>query len=218
MSGEQPVVLITGANRGLGSGLTQEYSQKGWKVIAAVRDPSTMTSVEGVCVVKLDAGELDDAKDAVQEMKEKYGINHIDVVIANSAVGSHSESILDISPEEYTNHFKVNTRGVLLLYQATRDLLLRGKERKFVVISSILAQLSRPWHKVGMVTYGTSKVALNYLARGIHFEEPDLITFTLDPGHVDTRLGHKASEFLGYAPPRTVEETVRESYHIRQLA
>ncbi|WVQ69162.1 uncharacterized protein L199_007377 [Kwoniella botswanensis] len=165
----QPIVLITGANRGLGL--------------------------------------VEDAKNAVKDLTEKYGIDHIDVVIANSAVGTQSVPILDITPEEFTEHFNVNTRGVLLLYQATRELLLKGDQKNFVIMSSILATLSRPWHKVGMITYGTSKVALNYLARGIHFEDESLITFTFDPGHINTRLGQKASEFLGYPPPHSVEDT-----------
>ncbi|KAK6903825.1 hypothetical protein I203_107333 [Kwoniella mangroviensis CBS 8507] len=68
-------------------------------------------------------------------------------------------------------------------------------------MSSILATLSRPWHKVGMTTFGTSE------ARGIHFEDESLTTFTLDPGHINTRLGQKASEFMGYPPPHSVEDT-----------
>jgi hypothetical protein len=43
--------------------LTKAYIEKGWRVIAAVRDPSTMPEVRReVVVVKLDAGEKEDAK------------------------------------------------------------------------------------------------------------------------------------------------------------
>nr|XP_018265617.1 uncharacterized protein I303_01987 [Kwoniella dejecticola CBS 10117]OBR87775.1 hypothetical protein I303_01987 [Kwoniella dejecticola CBS 10117] len=165
-----------------------------------------MPSLEGVIVVKLDAAEMDDARKAVQELKEKHGIDYLDVVLANAALGNHAPPIAEINPSKFTEHFNVNTRGTLLLYQATRELLLPVKG-KFVIVSSILATLSRPWHKVGMVNYGTTKVALNYLSRGIHFEEPNLISFTIDPGYVDTRLGQKASEFLSSPPSQTVEQT-----------
>ncbi|KAK6903826.1 hypothetical protein I203_107334 [Kwoniella mangroviensis CBS 8507] len=95
----RPIVLITGADRGLGLGLAHEYSRREWKVVNAVRDPSTIPTLEGVCVIKIDAAEVEDAKNAVNNLTEKYGIDHIDVVrIANSAVGIQSEPILDITP------------------------------------------------------------------------------------------------------------------------
>lgn len=43
--------------------MTKAYIEKGWRVIAAVRDPNKMSEVGGeVVVVKLDAGEKEDAK------------------------------------------------------------------------------------------------------------------------------------------------------------
>jgi NAD(P)-dependent dehydrogenase (short-subunit alcohol dehydrogenase family) len=47
----------------IGFQLTEAYIEKGWRVIAAVRDVSKMLEVRGeVVVVKLDAGEKEDAK------------------------------------------------------------------------------------------------------------------------------------------------------------
>lgn len=50
----------------VGLELTKAYIQKGWKVIAAVRDPKSMPKTEGweVVVIKLDAGEKEDARKA----------------------------------------------------------------------------------------------------------------------------------------------------------
>jgi putative NADH-flavin reductase len=42
--------------------LTKAYLEKGWKVIAAVRDPSKMKIEGDVMVVKLEVGEKEDAK------------------------------------------------------------------------------------------------------------------------------------------------------------
>ena len=47
--------------------LTKAYLEKGWKVIAAVRDTRKMPDLQGkgeVVVVKLDSGEKEDAKKA----------------------------------------------------------------------------------------------------------------------------------------------------------
>lgn len=46
----------------MGLELTKAYLEKGWKVIAAVRDPSKMKVDGDVMVVKLEVGEKEDAK------------------------------------------------------------------------------------------------------------------------------------------------------------
>jgi short-subunit dehydrogenase involved in D-alanine esterification of teichoic acids len=47
----------------VGLELTKAYLEKGWKVIAAVRDTKKMPDVKGeMVVVKLDSGEKEDAK------------------------------------------------------------------------------------------------------------------------------------------------------------
>lgn len=60
--------------RRVGLELTKAYLEKGWKVIAAVRDPKSMPKLEKgeVVVVKLDAGEKDDAK-KVRTLPSKRG-------------------------------------------------------------------------------------------------------------------------------------------------
>lgn len=51
----------------VGLELTKAYLEKGWKVVAAVRDPKSMPKLDGgeVVTVKLDAGEKEDAKKVI---------------------------------------------------------------------------------------------------------------------------------------------------------
>jgi NAD(P)-dependent dehydrogenase (short-subunit alcohol dehydrogenase family) len=72
---------------------------------------------------------------------------------------------------------QVNTIGVLVLFQATYALLKASKSPKFIPISSgvgsLSAYISMPLRGF---CYGTTKVALNYMARKIHFENEWLST------------------------------------------
>ena len=88
------VVLISGANRGLGKGLLELYlAEQNYTVIAANRDPNHATSKalfdipagkgSKLIVVKLDASVPEDAASAVAEIK-KQGIEHLDVVRNNT--------------------------------------------------------------------------------------------------------------------------------------
>lgn len=68
---------------------------------------------------------------------------------------------------------QVNVIGTLVLFQATHHLLKASSSPKLVVVTSgagsLTAFIDLP---VGTTVYGVSKVALNYLGRKIHFENP----------------------------------------------
>jgi len=106
-------VLITGANRGIGLEFAKRYAERGWTVVAAVRDPSSMPKLESkgegkVVVVKIDAGSTTDAKEAVAELKSKYNINKLDVVIANAAINITPASFKDMDIGDLEETFRVN--------------------------------------------------------------------------------------------------------------
>lgn len=66
---------------------------------------------------------------------------------------------------------KVNVAGILVLYQAFAPLLKKSAEPKFIPFTSGLGSLTE---YIGMpaqlAAYGTSKAALNWITRRIHFE------------------------------------------------
>src|SRR4051812_4257658 len=91
-------VLITGANRGIGLGLTECFlAEASHIVIAAVRNPAHATvhalqelptgPDSRLVVVKLDASIEQDANEAVAELQQKHGIQHLDIVVANAGIG-----------------------------------------------------------------------------------------------------------------------------------
>ncbi len=49
------VIVITGANRGIGLAAVHELQKRGAKVVAGVREPHKMPPISGVTVLKLDA-------------------------------------------------------------------------------------------------------------------------------------------------------------------
>ncbi|WVQ83391.1 hypothetical protein IAT38_005532 [Cryptococcus sp. DSM 104549] len=197
----QKTILITGANRGIGLSVAKTYLSLGWKVIAGVRDVSTFPKVEegDIVVVKIDSGSLTDAKTAVEELKTKHGITHLNSVLANAGISGQPSLARDIDPEELELVSRVNVRGPLVLFQAVRELLEPGGT--FAAVSSQIGSNSpEHWPQAGV--YGTSKAAINFLMRSIHFEEPSLTVFTIHPGWVDTDMGNSFG-----TPPQKLSET-----------
>lgn len=145
------IVLISGANRGLGKGLVELYLAKpNHTVIAANRDPEnasskalaelTTGSGSRLIVVKTDASVETDALEAVKALSFQ-GIEHIDVVIANAGVSYTWPKVSELKIEDLQGHLVPNVFGVVWLYQATLPFLLKSNNPKFATIGSTAGNL-----------------------------------------------------------------------------
>lgn len=196
--------LITGANRGIGKGLTTSLlSRPSTTVIAAVRDVAKSAPIldaipkaagSKLIVVKLDSQIESDAADAVSQLQKDHGISSIDVVIANAGISHSGGPVVQTTAEGLRDHFNTNTIGPVLLFQAVRPLLKasRGGNPLFIAISSIIGSIGAQDALAAISPvfspYGASKTALNWLVRRIHLEEPWLTSFVIHPGLVLTEM------------------------------
>jgi norsolorinic acid ketoreductase len=92
-------------------------------------------------------------------------------------------SVAEVTVKDLQEHILINAIGPLLLFQAVLPLLEKSAKPKFVAISSSAGSIGgmdlRPFPNAA---YGTSKAALNYLTRKMHYEHENLIVFPIDPG------------------------------------
>ena len=173
--------------------MTTYISRPNSIVIACVRDTNKASSKalsdlprghsSTLIVVKIDSSSILDASAAIKLVKSEHSITCIDVVVANAGITDTYQPPATISIEEMKTLLNVNTIGPLVLFQAVLPLLQKSKNPRFVTISSPLGSVgdmeSRPNPMGG---YGTSKAALNYITRKIHFTHDNLISFAADPG------------------------------------
>ena len=140
------IVLISGANRGLGKGLLQLYlAEPNHIVIAANRDPEHATSKaladlprgagSRLIVVKSDASVESDPFEAAKELAAQ-GIDHLDLVIANAAVAYVFPKVSKLKIADLQAHITPNVFGVVSLYQATLPLLQNSTNPKWVTMGS----------------------------------------------------------------------------------
>lgn len=221
------VYLVTGANRGLGLGLTKRLLERpATTVVASVRSHDAATSlraeVEGVAVaensvlhiIELDFSTAIPPEKVAQTFAATVStVTHIDVLICNAGFATPMTPALATSAEDLRNSFEVNTIAPLLVFQAFWPLLQRSASApKVVVISSSVGSIAGQ-EPVPGGAYGPSKAASNWLTKALHVEnEADgLVAFALHPGWVQTRAGDFAAKEWGYPddPPVTVEDSVK---------
>ncbi|KAF4948067.1 hypothetical protein FSARC_13832 [Fusarium sarcochroum] len=207
------VILITGANRGIGRGLVANFLKTPSNtVVAAVRnlDAETTKSLADLpkgadsklIVVKIDSA-------------HEHHIEALDIVIANAGLSRDGAGVTKTSSASAREHFDINAIAPMLLLQAAMPLLKKSKDPKFVAISSLLATITgmemlQPLPRM-LSPYGASKAALNWFLRRVHFEEDWLITFVFHPGLVLTDMAAETFENAGVNPQEHNAITVEES-------
>jgi norsolorinic acid ketoreductase len=185
------IVLISGANRGLGKGLLELYlARPNHIVIGANRNPDHSTSKalfdlpkgEGsrLVVVKLDATVESDAADAMKELQSQ-GIDHLDTVIANAGAATSMPFVRDVTVAEIQATININVFGVVLLYQAALPLLEKAKSPKWVTMGSGAGSITAQ-PPIPNASYGASKSMVHWLTKRMNGEEPRLTAFVLHPG------------------------------------
>ncbi|KAI8663203.1 hypothetical protein NCS57_00920500 [Fusarium keratoplasticum] len=195
--------LITGANRGIGRALVSKLLLRtGVTVVATARDVSKASSLndlpkgEGsrLILAKLDSQVDTDAADLVSQLRGKYGVLSLDVVIANAGIAHSGSTVFNTTPEALRDHVNTNTIGPITLFQATYPFLKASSTGNpiFLGITTLFGSIGGQDYLTSvppiMSPYGASKTALNWLIHRIHREEPWLTAFVVHPGLVLTGM------------------------------
>lgn len=158
------VVLITGASTGIGLATAQLLAMVGYKVYAAVRDPSKAIELQALSrkittlvMIKLDVTKSETIEAAVNEI---YKIEkRIDVLINNAGIGVYGPT------ESHTIYqvqaiFEVNVFGAIRMLHAVLPIMREQKSGLVINMSSI----SGVKPSANLPVYSASKAALQSLS------------------------------------------------------
>jgi NAD(P)-dependent dehydrogenase (short-subunit alcohol dehydrogenase family) len=176
-------VLITGANRGIGFALTQEYLTHGWHVIAVCRNASlalretSAQVIEGVDVTNAVS---------VHGLAEQLISIKIDLLINNAGI-LHADHLGDIDFQNVTQQFLVNAQAPLQVTEILRGHL--NDNAKIAFITSRMGSIADNTSG-GYYGYRMWKAALNAAAKSLTLDlKPRGIAVAiLHPGYVQTDM------------------------------
>jgi 3-oxoacyl-[acyl-carrier protein] reductase len=161
------IALITGASRGIGKAIAEEYSKKGWRVICPTRAECDLRTASSV------AAWITTYKFKVDALINNAGENNVCM-------------LADMSLEEWEATSTINLTAPMLLAQAVAPHMRRQKWGRIVNISSIFGHVSR----AGRGSYAASKTGLLGLTRTAALEwGPDnVLVNAVCPGYIETDL------------------------------
>lgn len=165
------IVLVTGANQGIGFQIAKSLSSKpGYHVLVGSRD--TQRGIEAAKdlqgqglnaePITIDVTSDNSIAEVVQQVKSKFG--RLDVLINNAGVCLNDERTSPPSLRNFQDTFAVNTFGATLTTEAFIPLLTASSAPRVVFVSSFMGSLThRPESPVPLPIYRSSKAALNMI-------------------------------------------------------
>jgi NAD(P)-dependent dehydrogenase (short-subunit alcohol dehydrogenase family) len=191
-------VLITGANRGLGLGLSKVYLEDGWDVIALVRQSSR--ELAGLTCAGLDIRECKLTDDwELGAIADGLADHTIDVLINNAgrmakvegvARTDHSQGFGHFNRNLWHDVFDINLFTPMRLSELLIEQVSRADRGRIVTLSSMLGSMALN-DSGGLYAYRASKAGVNAIMKSmaIDLAEQGVIAIAMHPGWVRTDMG-----------------------------
>jgi NAD(P)-dependent dehydrogenase (short-subunit alcohol dehydrogenase family) len=187
MNLQDAIVIITGANRGIGFAFAEAALARGArKVYAGARDPTSITT-PGLLPVRLDVTSDEDVANAARSCGD------VTLVVNNAGI-AYSGGILNLAGNEAARaQFETNVFGIVRMTQAFAPVLANNGGGAFLNVLSAAS-----WINSGAMTaYAASKAAAWSLTNGLRNElrQQKTQVLGLHVGFVDTALAHGLDVF-----------------------
>ena len=186
---DNPVVIVTGASRGIGASVARWLGKVGACVTLVARSPEPLERVGqdvehlgGVALtIHGDVAKEETCLRTVKKTIDRFG--HLDALVSNAAIFEPIASVAHADAEAWRHNIEVNLLGPFLMAKAGIPHLLRQKGR---IINVSSGAANTPVQAAS--AYCASKAALVQFTRVLAAEEPSLTVLALRPGMVDTEM------------------------------
>jgi NAD(P)-dependent dehydrogenase (short-subunit alcohol dehydrogenase family) len=214
------VVLVTGANGGIGKAIVNKYSRQGLTLAIADKDEEQANKLvheinRGNGKAMAFPGDLLDqnySDSLANEVKEKLG--SIDILINNAGLMRRGD-ITQTSDEDYELSMKINVEAPFRLIRASIPLMVESGGGSIVNISSCWGINPGPNHLI----YCTTKAALAAMTKclGRDHAHQNIRINAVCPNEVNTPMLRTGFEIRGLNPDDAIEE-LNQSVPIGHIA
>ena len=195
-------MIVTGAAKGIGAGVTNAFIERGYNVVANSLNitESTFAPTDRLAVVRGDIGDPSTARDIASTAIERFG--SIDGVVNNAGM-FFKKAFTEYTAQDFEKLSGTNLRGYINITQlAVKQMLVQNSGGSVICVTSAMVEhpIAGINASLAMATKGgleaiTRSLAMEYAKEGIRFN-------AVAPGVVDTSMHASDSrEFLeGLSP------------------
>ena len=192
---EGKVAIVTGASRGIGKAIAQQFIAQGAKVAFTYRSSAeAAASLEkelsaGGGTVKgfqSDAASMTDAERLVGEVVEAFGT--VDIVINNAGI-TDDTLLMRMTEEQWDRVISVNLKSCFNLTKAVMRTMLKARSGSIVNISSVVGVQGN----AGQANYAASKAGILGFTKSVALElgSRNIRCNAIAPGFIETEMTAK---------------------------
>lgn len=191
------VAIVTGASRGLGRAIANEFAAEGAKVAVSARHDSPTglpgTAEETAADIRSRGGKalglvcdvtnVDEVMAMVGRTIDVYG--RVDVLVNNAGIMVLGETLMDIEPEKWDRSMAANLRGPYLCCRAVLPTMIEQRRGSIINIGS---RMGSDHEQGGGVLYSAAKAAVHMFSLCLADEvrEYNVAVNILSPGALRT--------------------------------
>ena len=186
------VAIVTGASRGIGSAIAEQYTRAGAKVVLSSRKQDTLDEVAelirhagGEAIgIAAHNGDKEALQSLVEQTVNRYG--KLDILVNNAATNPHFGTILEADDSYWRKTIAVNLMGNVWLSQAAVKVMRAGGGGKIINVASIVGV--NPGRYQGI--YSITKAAVISLTKTLATElgADNIQVNAIAPGLVQTKF------------------------------
>ena len=195
---EGKVAIITGASRGIGSGIAKVFAQQGANVAftysssaESAMDLENELNALGIKAkgYQSNAADFSDAHKLVDDVIAEFGT--IDILINNAGI-TKDNLLMRMSEEDFDKVIEINLKSVFNMTKAVQKIMLKNRKGSIVNMSSVVGvkgnagQANYAASKAGMIGF-TKSIALELGSRNIRCN-------AIAPGFIETEMTAKLNE------------------------
>jgi 3-oxoacyl-[acyl-carrier protein] reductase len=189
---EGKVAIITGASRGIGKAIAQEFVSQGATVAFTYRSSEEKAraleaelaanggQVQGF---KSDASKMDEAENLVATVVDAFGT--VDIVINNAGI-TDDTLLMRMSEEQWDRVIDVNLKSCFALTKAVMRTMLKARSGSIINVSSVVGVQGN----AGQANYAASKAGILGFTKSVALElgSRNIRCNAIAPGFIETEM------------------------------
>ena len=189
------VILVTGANRGIGLNIIQRLNNDGYTVIGTSRtdDGANIISQEinsnGGKGLKMDVTNQESINSAIKNIQDEYGVLY---GLVNNAGITNDNLLMRMTEEQWMSVIETNLTSI---YRVTKSIvkdMMKARQGRIVNIGSIVGMMGN----AGQSNYSASKSGLLGFTKSLARElsSRNINVNSISPGFIDTDMTKALSD------------------------
>ncbi|WP_417443958.1 3-oxoacyl-[acyl-carrier-protein] reductase [Joostella sp.] len=189
---EGKTAIITGASRGIGKGIAEEFAKQGANVAftysssegpAKELEKELLASGVKAKAYKSNAASFTASQELVDQVVKEFGA--IDILVNNAGI-TKDNLLMRISEEDFDNVIEVNLKSVFNMTKAVQRTMLKQRKGSIINMSSVVGVKGN----AGQTNYAASKAGIIGFSKSVALElgSRNIRSNVVAPGFIETEM------------------------------